>query len=332
MVREVLKDEMPRIAELNLKTRAPGELRQKTEKLAFNRFFFFFKNRETRLQCFFFLFQKQRNSPTIVFFLFGNTKSHIQLFCSVTHHLLGGGVNPPWLCAQLLPEQGIVEASSPDEPRVPHPPSPLPSTPPPPQPTVLPHPYPPQGFREQGSSLRRRPRARDPTRRGFFFLSFFWTLPTSSSPLQPHPHPHPHPPPIPYPPNPAQPNPPPLSLFQLPTPPIPTRYPPPPPTPPPPHPTPSASWRPRAPTTPSTTRSTAASGTALPQGTPPRPTRAAGCAPPPPRARASRCASRGAAPPSGSTRGAPRSRRGGGVCRSPRSTRSATALARWAFT
>ena len=199
MVREVLKDEMPRIAELNLKTRAPGELRQKTEKLAFNLFFLFFKNRETRLQCFFFLFQKQRNSPTIVFFLFGNTKSHIQLFCSVTHHLLGGGVNPPWLCAQLLPEQGIVEASSPDEPRGPPPPPPLPSTPPPPQPTVLPHPYPPQGFREQGSSLRRRPRARDPTRRGFFFLSFLWTLPTSSSPLQPHPHPPSSPPPHPIP-------------------------------------------------------------------------------------------------------------------------------------
>ena len=59
MVREGLKDEMPRIAELNLKTRAPGELRQKTE---------------TRLQSFFFLFQKQRNSPTVFFFLISKTE------------------------------------------------------------------------------------------------------------------------------------------------------------------------------------------------------------------------------------------------------------------
>ena len=204
MVREVLKDEMPRIAELNLKTRAPGELRQKTEKLAFNRFFFFFKNRETRLQCFFFLFQKQRNSPTIVFFLFGNTKSHIQLFCSVTHHLLGGGVNPPWLCAQLLPEQGIVEASSPDEPRVPHPPSPLTLHPPPSPAHCAPPSLPTPGIPRARikSSTPSAGKRSDSTR--FLFSLFFLDPPhliqppaTPSSPpiLTPHPYPtHPTPP------------------------------------------------------------------------------------------------------------------------------------------
>ena len=203
MVREVLKDEMPRIAELNLKTRAPGELRQKTEKLAFNLFFLFFKNRETRLQCFFFLFQKQRNSPTIVFFLFGNTKSHIQLFCSVTHHLLGGGVNPPWLCAQLLPEQGIVEASSPDEPRVPHPPSPLPSTPPLPSPLCSPIPTHPRDSESKDQvfdAVRGQEIRLDEVS---FFSLFFGPSPPHPAPcnpiltpiLTPHPYPtHPTPP------------------------------------------------------------------------------------------------------------------------------------------
>ena len=57
MVREVLKDEMTRIAELNLKTRAPGELRQTTDKLAYSRFFLISKTEKLAYSRFFLIWK-----------------------------------------------------------------------------------------------------------------------------------------------------------------------------------------------------------------------------------------------------------------------------------